>query len=219
MSEFIVHSIPGSPFGRTVMATLEEKGAPYRLAPVAPGTFSSPEHLARHPFGRVPVLEHDGFSLYETQAILRYLDRVLATPSLTPADAQAAARMDQVMNITDWYLFQGCGNIITFQRVIRPMLFGQPADENAVREAMPRGVVVYAELSRLLGDRTWFGGDTFSLADLMVAPHFDFFARTPEWQELTAQHPNLVDWYARAEDRPSLQATTWTKVKAMAAGG
>jgi len=52
MSEFAVHSIPGSPFGRAVLATLEEKGASYRLSPVAPGTFRSAEHLARHPFGR-----------------------------------------------------------------------------------------------------------------------------------------------------------------------
>jgi glutathione S-transferase len=68
MSEFIVHSVPGSPFGRAVLAILEEKGAPYRLAPLAPGAHRSPEHLARHPFGRVPALEHGGFSLYETQA-------------------------------------------------------------------------------------------------------------------------------------------------------
>jgi glutathione S-transferase len=136
---------------------------------------------------------------------------------LTPVDARAAARMDQVMNITDWYLFQGGGNIITFQRVIGPMLFKQPADDAAVSEAMPRGRVVFAELSRLLGDRLWFGGDHFSLADLMVAPHFDFFTSTPEWHELTAPHRNLVDWLARAEARPSLQATTWPKITAMAA--
>ena len=58
MSEFTVHTIPGSPFARAVLATLEEKGASYRLAPMAPGAHKSPEHLARHPFGRVPVLEH-----------------------------------------------------------------------------------------------------------------------------------------------------------------
>jgi glutathione S-transferase len=69
------------------------------------------------------------------------------------------------------------GNIITFQRIVRPMLFGQPADETAVRDAMPRGHTVFNELSRLLGDRPWFG---ISLADLMVASHFDFFAQTPE---------------------------------------
>ena len=81
MSEFTVYSVPGSPFGRAALATLEEKAASYRLLPVAPGTLRAPEHLARHPFGRVPVLEHDGFSLYESQAILRYLDRVLPTPA------------------------------------------------------------------------------------------------------------------------------------------
>src|SRR6185312_12786820 len=103
MSEFVVHSIPGSPFGRAVLAALEEKGAAYRFAAVPPGPLRSPEHLARHPMGRVPVLEHDGFMLYETQAILRYLDRVLPTPLLTPRDPRAAGRMDQVMNINDWY--------------------------------------------------------------------------------------------------------------------
>jgi glutathione S-transferase len=121
-----------------------------------------------------------------------------------------------VMNINDWYLFQGCGNVITFQRIIRPILFGQPTDEDAVREAMPRGHTVFAELSRLLGSQPWFGGAAVSLADLMVAPQLDFFAKTPEWQELTADHSNLVDWLARAEARPSLKATTWEKVKAMA---
>src|SRR5216683_7337781 len=107
MSAFSVHSVPGSPFGRAVLAALDEKGVPYRIAPVALGTFRSAEHLARHPFGRVPVLEHDGFMLYETAAILRYLDRVLPDPRLTPADARRAARMDQLMSINDWYLFQG----------------------------------------------------------------------------------------------------------------
>ena len=105
-------------------ATLEEKGASYRLAPMAPGAHKSPEHLARHPFGRVPVLEHGGFVLYETQAILRYLDRVLPAPALTPADQNRAARMDQVMNINDWYLFHGVANVIIFHRVIGPRLTG-----------------------------------------------------------------------------------------------
>lgn len=218
MSPFIVHAIPGSPFSRSVMAALEEKGADWRLAALQPGAARQDPHLSRHPFGRIPVLEHDGFTLYETQAILRYLERVLPDPPLTPTEAREAARMDQVMNINDWYLFQGCGNIIAFQRVVRPQLLGQPTDEAAVREAMPRGHLVFGELSRLLGDQHWFGGDLISLADLMVAPHLDIFARTPEWSELTAGRGNLVDWLARAEQRPSLQATTWAKVAAMAAG-
>ena len=216
MSEFIVHSIPGSPFGRAVLAALEEKGASYRFSPVVPGTFQSPEHLARHPFGRVPVLEHDGFSLYETQAILRYLDRVLPTPALTPADPKRAARMDQVMNINDWYLFHGVGNVIIFHRVVGPRVMGLKPDEAAIEAAMPKAQAVFRELARLLGQQSYFAGDAMSLADLLVAPGIDFFTQTPEWKVLGAPHANLVAWLARMEARPSLKATTWERVSEMA---
>jgi glutathione S-transferase len=216
MSEFTVHSVPGSPFGRSVMAALEEKGAPYRLAPVALGTFQSPEHLARHPFGRVPVLEHDGFYLYETQAILRYLDRVLPAPALTPVDPRRAARMDQVMNVNDWYLFHGVGNVIVFQRVVGPRVMGLKPDEAAIAAAMPRARTVFKELARLLGEQTFFAGEAVSLADLLVAPAVGFFTETPEWAELGAPHQNLVAWLARMEARPSFKATTWERVSEMA---
>jgi glutathione S-transferase len=216
MSQFIVHSIPGSPFGRAVLATLEEKGASYRLSPVAPGTFRSPEHMARHPFGRVPVLEHNGFSLYETQAILRYLDRVLPAPALTPADPRRAARMDQAMNVNDWYLFQGVGNVIGFHRVVGPRLMGLKPDEAAIEAAMPQARAVFQELARLLGEQPWFAGEAISLADLLLAPQIGFFTQTPEWSVLGAPHPNLVAWLSRMESRPSLKATTWERTSEMA---
>jgi glutathione S-transferase len=216
MSEFTVHSIPGSPFGRAVLATLEEKGASWRLSPVAPGTFRSPEHLARHPFGRVPVLEHNGYSLYETQAILRYLDRVLPTPALTPLDPKYAARMDQAMNVNDWYLFQGVGNVIGFHRVVGPRLMGLKPDEAAIEAVMPKARTVFQELARLLGEQPYFAGEAVSLADLLVAPQIEFFTQTPEWAELGAPHANLVAWLARMEARPSMKATTWERVSEMA---
>jgi len=216
MSDFIVHSIPGSPFGRAVLATLEEKGADYRLSAVAPGTFRSPEHLARHPFGRVPVLEHDGFMLYETQAILRYLDRAVGGTALTPADTKAAAMMDQAMNVSDWYLFQGCSNVIAFQRVVGPRLMGLTPDEAAIEAAMPRAHMVFHELSRLLGGQPYFAGDAISLADLHLAPQVEFLTHTPEWKMLGEPYPNLVAWVARMEARPCMQATTWERVGQMA---
>jgi glutathione S-transferase len=216
MSEFIVHTIPGSPFARAVLATLEEKAASYRVAPVAPGTFQSPQHLVRHPFGRVPVLEHDGFVLYETQAILRYLDRVLPSPALTPADPKHVARMDQVMNINDWYLFPGVGSVIVFHRVVGPRVMGLTPDEPAIAAAMPKARTVFKELARLLGAQPYFAGDTMSLADLMVAPAVEFFTHTPEWSELGVPHGNLAAWLSRMEARPSMQATTWERVSEMA---
>jgi glutathione S-transferase len=216
MSEFVIHSVPGSPFGRAVLVTLEEKGEPYRFAPVAPGTCRTPEHLARHPFGRVPYVEHGGFTLYETAAIVRYVDRMLPEPTLTPANPQTAARMDQLMNINDWYLFQGVANVIGFQRIIRPRLMGLAPDEDAIAAAMPKAHVVFNELSRQLGGSAYFVGESITLADVLLAPQLDFFTATPEWEPLTAHSPNIRQWFDRMNARPSMRATTWECVAAMA---
>ncbi len=216
MSAFTVYSIPGSPYGRAVLATLEEKAASYRFEPVAPGTFQSEPHISRHPFGKVPVLGDDGFMIYETQAILRYLDRVLPTPSLTPADPRAAARMDQAMNVNDCYLFNGASNVIGFQRVVGPRLMGLTPDEAAIAAAMPRAHKAFDELARLLGDQSYLAGPEISLADLLVASHVDFFRDLPEWGPLAGPHANLRAWLDRMVARPSLRATTWDRVAGMA---
>lgn len=216
MSEFIVHTVPGSPFARAVMAVLEEKGARWRVSPLAPGAAKQEPHISRHPFGRMPVLEHDGFTLYETQAILRYVDRVLPQPALTPADPRAAARMDQLMNVNDWYLFQGCASVIAFHRVVAPRILGLAPDEAAIAAALPAGRKVFAELSRLLDGQDCFAGPQVSLADLILAPQIDLLAETPEWPELSGGKPNLAGWLERMRRRPSMQATTWEKVAALA---
>ena len=216
MAEFIVHSIPGSPFGRAVLATLVEKGADFTFAALPPGGSKVEPHISRHPFGRVPVLEHDGFLLYETQAILRYLDRVLPEPSLTPTDPQAAARMDQAMNVNDWYLFQGAGAVIGFQRVVGPKLLGMAPDEAVIAAAMPKAHAATKELNRLLDGRPYFAGEAVSLADLLIAPQLDFLVDLPEWEPLTANTPNVLAWLDRMNARPSLMATTWPKVAEMA---
>lgn len=216
MSQFVIHSIPGSPFGRAALMTLEEKGAGYTFVPVAPATLRTVQHLARHPFGRVPVLEHGDFRLCETQAILRYLERLLPRPALTPADAQAAARMDEAMNINDWYVFHGVGNVIGFQRIVAPRVMGVKPDEAAIAAAMPKARFVFDGLAAQLGRRAYFAGDAFTLADIMLAPQLDFIAQTPEWDTLTAQHANLREWLQRVQARASFAATTWEKVAAMA---
>jgi glutathione S-transferase len=214
MTRFVVHSIPGSPFGRAVLAVLHEKGAPCVFSSVHPGTLKSEAHLARHPFGRVPVLDDGDFRLYETAAILRYLDRVLPTPALTPADPKAAALMDQAMNVSDWYLFQGVSNVIAFQRVVGPKIMGLTPDEAAIAAAMPKARQVFAELSRLLGDAPYFAGDAVSLADFMLGSQLDFFVETPEWDELKT--PNLAAWLGRMSARESFKVTTWDAVAQLA---
>lgn len=217
MKDFIVHSIPGSPFGRAVLAMLEEKGARYRLAALTPQDMRGARHLSLHPFGRLPILEHGDFRVYETQAILRYLDRVLPMP-LTPPDAKAAAVVDQLMNINDWYLFQGAASVIGFQRVVGPRLLGLPTDEAAVAAALPKAQMAFDEVARILAGHTYLGGDTLTLADLLIAPQMDFLAQLPEWAVLTQRHPNLGAWLARMNMRACMQATTWERVAAMASG-
>jgi glutathione S-transferase len=217
MADFTVHGIPGSPYTRAVLMTLAEKGAGWRLAPLAVGASKSPEHLLRHPFGRIPVLDHGDFRLYETQAILRYLDRLLPDPPLTPADLRAAARMDQAMNVCDWYLFRDVGTVIGFQRIVAPRLFGLAPDEAAIAAALPKARTVTAELDRLLGDARFFGGAALSLADLLIAAHLEILALTPEWQELAATHGALVEWLGRMAARESFEATTWERLAALAA--
>jgi glutathione S-transferase len=216
MDAFLIHGIPGSPFTRAVMVALEEKAARYRLRSVPPGTLRAPAHLARHPFGRVPVIEHGTFQLYETQAILRYVDRVTPGAALTPADPQAAARMDQLMSVNDWYVFHGVNNIIAFQRLVAPRVLGRAPDESAIAAAMPKARVVVDALAGELGSQSYFVGDALSLADILLAPQLDMLRLTPEWAVLTAQHPNLQAWTERMATRPSMMATTWERMAALA---
>ena len=217
MSDLTVYNIPGSPFGRAVLAALVEKGADFRMVPVPPQELKGPLHMARHPFGRVPVIEHDGFLLYETQAILRYVDRIFSGPTLTPVDPRSAALMDQIMNVSDWYLFNGTANVIAFQRIVGPKLMGLTPDEAAIAEAMPRAHVVVGALAQLLGDKPFLVGDSVTLADLLVAPQLDFLAMTPEWTALAGDRTELCAWLERMRARPSFVATTWERVSVMAA--
>src|SRR3984957_2181003 len=105
MSKLVLYGFDGSTYVRTVRMLLAEKGAAYEQVPVnvLAGEPRHPEHLARHPFGKVPVLDHDGFRVIESSAITPYLDEVLPGPSLTPGSPKDRARMRMAMGIVDSY--------------------------------------------------------------------------------------------------------------------
>jgi len=207
MSDINVYGIPGSPFLRSVEITLHEKGLDYQLHALKPGEHKQPEYLARHPFGRVPAFDHDGFALYETQAIIRYLDERFPHPPLTPGDAERRARMNQVIGIIEWYFFPKAAAPIAFNRIIGPRLLGLPGDEAAITEAMPMARTCFAELDRLLGDNPNFTGNSMSLADIMLAAQLDLFSECPEGRELIDGTANLKPWLERMLARPSFVAT------------
>src|SRR4051812_44225486 len=98
-----------SVYVRIVRLALAEKQVDYELieldvfAPHGPPA----DYLAeRHPFGRMPAFEHDGFRLYETGAITRYVDEGFAGPALQPASPRMRARMSQVISVLDSYAYR-----------------------------------------------------------------------------------------------------------------
>jgi glutathione S-transferase len=206
MSDIVVYGVPGSPFLRAVQMGLEEKQAAYRVQAMSPGESKSEAYLKKHPFGRVPAFEHGNFGLYETQAILRYLDDIFPEPPLVPRDPQEAARMNQIIGINDWYLFPKAAAVIVFQRIIGPVLLGIKTDEAPIEAALPMGRTCIGELDRLLGGQRFLAGERLSIADLMLAPQLDFLAETPDGKSLLAG-TRIEAWLARMNERPSMQAT------------
>jgi glutathione S-transferase len=215
MAPIIVHGIPGSPYVRMPLLACEEKHAPYRIAAMGFGQNKTPDYLARHPFGRIPVIDHDGFWLYEAAAIIRYIDQVFPGPSLTPADPKAQARMNQVMGIIDWYVMPTITSAIGWNRVVAPMI-GRPVDEEAVAKAVPGATTCVRALEQLLGTQPFMAGNAVSLADLMLIAHLELLPQSPEGAKMLKNSP-LLAWIERMQARPSVQATETRKLMAAAA--
>lgn len=208
MAGVVVHGPSYSTYARTVCMVLIEKQVPYTLEDVnlLKGEAKAGAHAARHPFGKVPSFEHGGFSLYETGAIVRYLDRVFPTPALTPADPQLAARMDQVLSIVDSYAYGAIVGQLAWQRLVVPMMGGQP-DEAIVAAALPRVATSIAALQGIAAGGEVLVGSSYTLADAYLAPVFAYLTATPEAAGLLASAPKLRHWWAAVSQRPSFKQT------------
>jgi glutathione S-transferase len=106
MSDIVLWGFDASTYVRTVKMVLAEKGVTqFKQVPlnVLQGEPKTPEHLTRHPFGKVPVLDHDGVRILETVAIARYLNDVFPGKSLIPATPKDRARMDMIVGVIDSY--------------------------------------------------------------------------------------------------------------------
>ncbi|KYF87901.1 hypothetical protein BE20_24520 [Sorangium cellulosum] len=205
MSRMIVYGTPGSTYTWSAEIALVEKKIPYELVEVAFGAHLLPPHRERHPFAKVPVLDHDGFRVYETQAILRYLDQVVPSPPLQPSDPRDAARMNQAIGIVDWYFWRAAGPGIVGQRLFAAAR-GLAPDEAVVQAAVPVVRTSLSELDRFLGDRQFLAGDRLTLADIMVLPIVRYLQLTPE-ASLFDPHPRLRAWCERLRSRESVKET------------
>jgi glutathione S-transferase len=208
MSKPVIHGPNFSSYVRSVCLALREKGVDYDLVEVniLTGAHTEAAHLARNPFGKVPTFTHDGATIYETSAIIRYIDRAFAGLPLQPTDPKLAARGDQVIGIVDSF---GYGSIIgklVWQRMVMPML-GGAADDTIVADALPMVRLCLTEFDRLLAGGEWFGGDAVSLADIHLAPVFAYMMGTAEGQQVVATLPDLSAWWHLMSARDSMQKT------------
>src|SRR5262245_34409659 len=108
MSEPVLYGLSRSVYTRIARLALEEKGVRDTIEEAAIfGPDGVPdEHRARQPVGRIPAFVHDGFLLYETDAITRYVDETFVGSRLQPQEPRARARMSQVIGIVDSYAYR-----------------------------------------------------------------------------------------------------------------
>jgi glutathione S-transferase len=187
---------------------LAEKGVGYQWIEVDPFADDVPErYLALHPFKRVPALVHDGFQLYETNAITRYLDEAFPGPRLQPVDPRRRARSTQVISIVDNYVYWPLVRQVFSHRVFRPR-FGQPSDATEVQKGLQAAPVVLAALERIAPETAYLCGAAISLADIHLAPMIGYFAMADEGGALLEQQPKLSRWSSTMSLRAAYRTTT-----------
>jgi len=194
----------GSPYSWRVQLALEEKGLRYErvLLSFAKGEHRSPEHLARSPHGKVPALTDDGVTLYESTAIVEYLEERYPEPALLPRDAAARARV-RIEEIEAVLYFGDA-----FGAVARQAFFTPPerrdaaALESARRDVRTRLQALEARAPRRAA---FLGGDTLTRADVTWLPFVELAARGGV--DLDAETPWLRAWRDRMRARPSYTAS------------
>jgi glutathione S-transferase len=205
MATVTIHGAAYSTYTRTALLALHEKGVDYTLEMVDIFQPIPAEHMARQPWGKIPVLEHDGFTLYETAAITRYVDEAFPGPALQPADASGRARMMQAIGVIDSYAYQPIVQDLFVQRAAMPA-FGQPSDEAKIAAALAPAATALDALADIMGRGQWLAG-TFSLADIHLAPIYAYLAMTPEGKAMLDTRQELTGWWQRMSARPSIAAT------------
>lgn len=203
-----LYGFPFSTCTRKVLTTLAEKGqeVEFVLVDMTKGEHKQPAHVARQPFGKVPALEHDGFTMYESRAISRYVDDVLPGPKLVPEGAKERAAMEQWVSFEQSY-FSPVVATVMFERLLKPA-GGGTTDEAAVSAALTKLGPVLDVVERRLGASEFLAGSTFSLADVFFLPHVEVLAMTKTLEDLAASRPAFAAWWKRVSERPS-----WKKAK------
>ncbi len=206
MSKMKLWGFDGSTYVRTVKMLLAEKqytDFEQVQVNVLAGEPKSAEHLTRHPFGKVPVLDHDGMRILETSAIARYLNDVLPGKSLVPATPKDRARMDMVLSVIDSYGYGALVGGVAAYHLFPDFVGGKNDAMHAA--GIDNGKKAIALAMQTRGASPFIAGD-LSLADLYLAPIAFYLSLTPDMPDLLAIE-GFADWWARIQALKSFQDT------------
>jgi len=195
-----LHYHPLSTYSRRVLITLIEKQIPHELVVVDLVARKHREQpfLSLNPYGRVPTLEEDGFTLYESTAILSYLEAMRPSPALVPSDARRRALVDMHMKLCDLQLTRHA-DVITFpKRFLRKERWNEPA-MSAAKVEIEKHLSI---LDRQLHARKFLVAEQFTLADVCYAPFLEFLPL----MEISPP-PAVNAWTERLLARPSVVQT------------
>jgi len=195
-----LHYHPLSTFARRVRIALIEKGITAELVAVdmAKGAHRAPEYLALNPYGRVPTLEEDGLVLYESTAILEYLEATHPTPPLVPADVRGRALVSMHVKLCDLQLTRQTGTIIFPKRFLPKERWDEAAMAQAKKEIEKHLGILEAQLR----GKQYLVGDRYSLVEVCYTPFVEFFPLME-----IAPPPAVAAWSVRMLERPSARET------------
>lgn len=203
MAPVTVYGFQRSTYVNVVRLILTEKGVDYKFHDTEDEMYT-PAHLARHPFGRVPVLQHGDFVLYETSAIAAYVDEAFAGPRLTPQDLRARARMNQWIGNLNAYFYPWMIYHIGHERLVFPEL-GIAGSDAIVARALPHAKRALEVMEQeLAGGQRFIVGDEISMADFFLLPTLFAFGLTPEGRQLRRDFPAVQAWDERMSAWPSV---------------
>jgi len=193
---------PMSTCTRKVLFTLHETNTPFELTVVdfAKGEHKAPAHLARQPFGQLPALDDDGFALYESRAMARYIDEK-AGHKLSPTDLRGRALMEQFISVE---MSDFTPNAMKF---IYHHVFQRAQTPEVLESAAKMIDTTYAVLDKHLATHQYLAGDKLSIADISFAPYIEYMASSP-MKDTLANHRHTATWWTRVSERPAWLKTT-----------
>jgi len=186
---------------------LYEKKVPYQFYPIdlTKGEHKTPEYLDKQPFGQVPYIDDDGYTLYESRAITRYIDTKYPNqgPKLIPTDLKKYAQYEQAAS-TETSNYDPYVSGIVYEKVYKPYSGGKP-DEVAVKKYYDTLVPKLDAYDKILSKQKYLAGNECTLADLH---HLPYGAKLYEagYGHVIDSRSHLKRWWDEITSRASWQA-------------